>query len=102
MSKSAPQTSSNSGRYTATPHTALIEYITYHLLPHCFSIVLQSLLLPSGSPATLQLASYYTNELLIAILTYTSNSTGLMCFLTHYMLCNYYYANYKAFLIIVV
>jgi hypothetical protein len=37
--------------FFTTPNTALIEYITYHLLPHCFSIVLQSLLLPSGSPA---------------------------------------------------
>jgi hypothetical protein len=37
--------------FFATPNTALIEYITYHLLPRCFSIVLQSLLLPSGSPA---------------------------------------------------
>ena len=46
--------------FFATPNTALIEYITYHLLPRCFSIVLQSLLLPSGSPATLQLARYYT------------------------------------------
>jgi hypothetical protein len=37
--------------FFATPNTALIEYITYHLLPRCSSIVLQSLLLPSGSPA---------------------------------------------------
>jgi hypothetical protein len=37
--------------FFATPNTALIEYITYHLPPRCFSIVLQSLLLPSGSTA---------------------------------------------------
>jgi hypothetical protein len=47
--------------FFATPNTALIEYITYPLLPRCFSIVLRSLLLPSSSPATLQLASYYNN-----------------------------------------
>ena len=43
------------------------QYSTYKNIsplpaPRCFSIVLQSLLLPSGSPATLQLASYYTLE----------------------------------------
>jgi hypothetical protein len=48
--------------FFATPNTALTEYITYPLLPRCFSIVLQSLLLPSGSPATLQLASYYNSQ----------------------------------------
>ena len=37
--------------FFATPNTALTEYITYPLLPRCFSIVLQSLLLPSSSPA---------------------------------------------------
>ena len=35
------------------------DTITFFLLPRCFSIVLQSLLLPSGSPATLQLTSNY-------------------------------------------
>ena len=48
--------------FFATPNTALTRIYHYYLPPRYFSIVLQSLLLPSGSPATLQLASYYNSQ----------------------------------------
>jgi hypothetical protein len=66
----------------------------YHLLLYYFSIVLQSLLLPSSQPATLQLASYYKYKLDLQISTKHYLSGFVFCLCSYcllHLLCRYSY-----------